>query len=165
MRESLIIDGHNVIHRLKRYRRLQEGVREKAIEKLIADLVNLSGSGDLDIIVVFDGGERPNETEIGGIKVVYSGSVSSADSVIEKLVFKTSSERSVTVCTSDYAQQKVVWRKGTKRMTPRDLGEMMTDTFEENREVNTGKTRFRLEGRVSESTRKKLEDMRLGKTN
>ena len=164
MRESLIIDGHNVIHRLKRYRRLQERTHKTAIEELIADLINLGGSEDVDITVVFDGRETTPVTEIGGIKVVYSGNNRSADSIIEKLVFEASGERSVTICTSDYAQQKVVWRKRTKRMTPRDLDEMMADTSEENRELNDGKTRFRLEGRVSKSTRKKLEDMRLGRT-
>ncbi len=163
MKESLIIDGHNVIHRLKRYRGLREDDSKTDIEKLIADLVNISGSGDLDITVVFDGRDTPTETEIGGIKVIYSGSVLSADSVIEKLVFKTSSERSVTICTSDYAQQKVVWREGTKRMTPRDLEEMIADSSEETQKANEGKTRFRLDGRVSKSTRKKLEDIRLGR--
>jgi len=88
MKTILIVDGHNVLHKLERYRQLKNQKFQLAADRLVVDLVNLSGSGDFEIIVVFDGGRATTESEVGDVKVIYSGESKSADSIIEKLVFK-----------------------------------------------------------------------------
>ncbi len=162
MKTILIVDGHNVLYKLERYRLLKNQKLQLAADKLVVDLVNLSGSGDYEIIVVFDGGRTSTENDVGDVKVIYSGELKSADSVIEKLVFKIAEDRTVVICTLDNAQQKVVSRNGTSRLTPRELDSLFTDNREESQEMRPKSTRFRVDSRLPDSVRDKLEKIRRG---
>lgn len=156
----LIIDGYNVIHALARYRELNSADGKDAVDKLINDLVNLTGSSGIDITVVFDGRRDGSETKTGRLTVVYSSGKQSADSVIERLVFDAGDDRKIAVCTGDYAQQKVVGRRGVRRMAPRELEDMLTESPQDSREATKVKKRNRVEDRLPEDIKSKLEDLR-----
>ncbi len=158
----LLIDGHNVIYAIEKYRRCKdEEAMPAAIECLIQDLINLSGSGDADLIVVFDGrGGGSAEQVAPRLTVMFSATSQSADSVIERLVFKSASEREITVCTADYAQQKVIWRQGVRRLFPAGLMDLMSEAAEEARVQPRGDRSLRLEDRLPDSVRASLKEMR-----
>jgi len=160
MIDLLVIDGYNVIHALNRYRDLRREGMETAVDKLLADLINLTGSAGMDIVVVFDGRRAGSETKIGRLTVVYSNAGQTADAVIERLVFESAGEVKIAVCTGDYAQQKVVGRRGVRRMAPRELEDLMAAAAEESKSPAAGAKRNRLEDGLSESMRRRLEEMR-----
>ena len=56
------------------------------------------------------------------VRVIYSRSGETADSVIEELEVNESFKRKVFVVTSDYSQQKVIFRKNTYRKSVREFG-------------------------------------------
>ena len=158
----LLIDGHNVVYAVERYRRVEKSQRMRgAVDALINDLVNLAGSGGLEIIVVFDGRDAgSSQTVSSGLTAVYSPGARSADSVIERLAFKLSNERDITVCTADYAQQKVVWREGVRRLFPSGLMDLMEEAGREAKPDERGDRSFRVEDRLPEAVRDALDKMR-----
>ena len=158
--DLLIVDGYNIIHALDRYRDLQKQDRQAAVNKLITDMVNLTGAAEADITVVFDGRGEGGTLEVGRVKVVYTREGQSADTVIERLVFSQDGEKTIGVCTADWAQQKVVGRRGVKRMAPRELDDMMTAEFEEAQDDRPADRRARLEDRLPPSVRRRLDEMR-----
>lgn len=158
--DLLIVDGYNVIHSIDRYRRLRKEDWEKAIEKLLLDLVNLAGMEDFDVKVVFDGRRQGSKKKIGGLEVIYSSKRQSADAVIEKLVFECDGTGNIAVCTADYTQQKVVSRPGVRRMAPRELQELMTEKSEESEQITAKRKRDRIEDRLPDEIRRQLDEMR-----
>jgi predicted RNA-binding protein with PIN domain len=159
----LIIDGHNVVYAVGRYRELKDGAgMEAAVDRLVGDLLNLSGSVDPEIIIVFDGRGPGSAKKISaGLTVMYSAGGKSADQVIERMVFERHREEGLTVCTADYAQQKVIWREKVKRMVPTELMALMSATAEEAKDARTpGSKALHLEDRLPESIRRALDEMR-----
>ena len=157
-----LIDGHNVVHAVEKYRRVKKSQDMRSVvEALIKDLVNLAASGESEIIVVFDGrGAGSSQTVSPGLTTVYSPGAHSADSVIERLVFKLSTERDITVCTADYAQQKVVWREGVRRLFPSGLIDLIEEAGREAKPDKIGDRSFRVEDRLPEAVREALDKMR-----
>ncbi|MDP1807944.1 MAG: NYN domain-containing protein [Actinomycetota bacterium] len=158
--DLLIVDGYNVMHALKRYGDSQKDDAGTVVDKLLADLINLTGLAGIDIVVVFDGRQAGSETKIGRLTVIYSNACQTADMVIERLVFESAGDIKIAVCTGDYAQQKVVGRRGVRRMAPRELEDLMAGVVEESKSKADGVRRSRLEDGLSESVRRRLEEMR-----
>jgi uncharacterized protein len=163
----LIVDGFNVIHSLERYRAPLEAAIDLAVQALLADLIDLAAVNELEIVLVLDGRGEGSQAQFGGVKVVYSRAGQSADAFIERLVYDEAGGdrlKSVpkAVCTSDYAQQKVVGRPGTRVMTPRHLGEMIEGNALEIGERTAGAYFRPLEERLPEEVRKQLDDFRRG---
>lgn len=150
------------MHALSRYDDMQKEDWAGAVDLLLADLINLAGLAGIDIDVVFDGKGAGSETKTGRLKVVYSNSGQTADSVIERLVFQTEGQKDVAVCTGDYAQQKVIGRGCVRRLAPRELEDMMIRANDESRS-DAGAKRNHLEDKLPESIRRQLEAMRRGR--
>ncbi len=113
-RELLVVDGYNVIYKTPRYTGLldEKGPRDlssdpfdRARALLVADVAAYA-QGRYDAVIVFDGAgnvssERPDITQ-AGIRLVFSRTGETADTVIERLVTECRlQEREVTVVTSD----------------------------------------------------------------
>ena len=125
-RELLVVDGYNVIHGTSRYQGL---IDEHAGAGALADVAHLSrdpyghdpfdharatlvadvaayAQGSFDAVIVFDGAgnlspERPDGTQ-AGVRVVFSRTGESADTVIERLVSEARRQgRGVRLVTSD----------------------------------------------------------------
>lgn len=109
-RDLLVVDGYNVLRATPRYRdRIDDdGAGDpfvRAREALVSDVAAFA-QGSYDAVVVFDGAgnlspERPVFSR-AGVRVVFSATGESADSVIERLAREARSEgRATCVVTSD----------------------------------------------------------------
>lgn len=124
----LIVDGFNVLRSGSRYKNVSLNMPDyehdwlnRAREMLINDVVHFAGR-DWDATIVFDGGgniESTGETQVvGGVRVRFSPSGVSADSVIEKLAHEARDRGSeVFVVTSDATVQDTVFGLGVDRMS------------------------------------------------
>ncbi len=124
----LIVDGFNVLRSGSRYKNVSLNMPDydhdwfnRAREMLINDVVHFSGK-EWRATVVFDGGGNVESTgeaqSVGGVRVVFSPSGSSADKVIEKLAFEGRENGfEVMVVTSDATIQDTVFGLGVDRMS------------------------------------------------
>lgn len=163
----LVVDGYNVLYNWgKRTRR--KGVQNLPlssdlglkVRRLIEDLVNLRAMKGWEVNLVFDGRGNGSKEEIAGVEIIFSPSESSADALIEKIVFQNSGEKDIVVATSDYQQQKVIFRSGVRRMTPRELFSLIEDNKEELSEHLSAVKKHFIEDRLPQEVRKKLERLR-----
>lgn len=131
-RRVLIVDGYNVIRNNSRYAELgadYEGGAgwNKAREALINDAAYFASSDYEQCTAVFDGAGNPNSsgeaTSEAGIRVVFSPSGTSADSVIEKLAHDARDRGlEVVVVSSDFTVQATVFGGGVTRMSAAAFG-------------------------------------------
>ena len=124
----LIVDGFNVLRSGSRYKNQALNMPDyehdwlnRARETLINDVVLYAGR-EWDATIVFDGGGNVESTGdpewVGGVKVVFSPSGSSADKIIEKLAYEgREHECEVMVVTSDASIQDTVFGLGVDRMS------------------------------------------------
>ncbi len=126
MNDLVIVDGYNFIFNYVKARSIDNDALAAYRDKLIEDLVNYKYSKNSDIVVVFDAKNSANSKRschiYNGIKIIYSQSSETADSVIEELVHKDRKHKKIFVVTSDYMQQKVVFKGNIYRKSSREFG-------------------------------------------
>lgn len=119
--ELLVVDGYNVIFGTPRYEALVDeparGSRDhdpfdRARELLVSDVAAFA-QGRFEPVIVFDaaGNVNPDHPELrrAGVRMIFSPTGVTADTVIEKLVTECRHEmREVTVVTSDNAIRATV---------------------------------------------------------
>lgn len=115
----LIVDGHSMIFQWPDLSMRHARNSAAAREALVRMLQGLQDATDWTVAVVFDGkGSHNSEaSEPDGIKVFYSKSGQTADSVIERLAAKYSSECDVTVATDDHMERTTVSAFGASTMS------------------------------------------------
>lgn len=160
MTTKVIVDGFNVIHKIEKYSLIQKKNFELSVDTLINDLVDLSGTEGWEICVVFDG-LSSSRRRVAGVEVVFADKGRTADAIIERLSYKNEGNE-VIVVTADYQQQKVIFRPGVERMTPKELEEKMKKTANRRQVKQSGVKRVFLEDNLPEHIRKKLDEMRKG---
>lgn len=157
----IVIDGHNLVNKVEPYLTLKKTRMEDAVAALVGDLINLAGLVDEAIIVVFDGRDSGSESSpVPRVRVIYSAGGRTADSVIERLVFERAQDRTITVYTADMGLRNVVWRPGVRCVSPEGLVELMRELTEEARSKPPGDTRLRVEDRLTEEAKEKLDKLR-----
>jgi predicted RNA-binding protein with PIN domain len=127
MREVLIVDGYNIIGDWPELRQLKAQSLESARDQLLEDLKEYKAITGRDVIVVFDahlsrGGQ--SEETIGGVRLLYTKELETADELIERLVYEFEREkvrRHLFVATSDYVEQQVTFGGGALRISAREL--------------------------------------------
>lgn len=157
-RNLLIIDGFNIIHALKKLRKMP---LEAAVEKVIEWGGEVVAAKEWEAVVVLDAPDPREEgkaPQIPYVEVVYAGS-KGADALIEELVLKEASRRTVYVASSDYSVQKVIFSKGALRMSPGELERLIELARQE---ILQSKSSYRvpLEERLDPETRRKLNKFR-----
>lgn len=125
----LIVDGYNVLFSR------EEKVDDIEIARLglIEELKDYSTVTDDKIVLVFDGYKVRGNTgtvTFDGIEIVYTKENETADSYIEKIATELSKTSEVTVATSDYMEQLVVFGSGARRITSNELIYMMEESKE-----------------------------------
>lgn len=170
MKDLLIIDGYNLIFALFKTGKLAGSQIEEIKSRLITDLAEYNSQKGYEIIAVFDAHRSRNMErsthDFDDIRVIYSRRGETADSVIEELVSRWSSDRRIVVVTSDYSQQKVIFGKNTTRRSSREFGleleavkrEISGSIIKKNKK--TGKEFYPIEKRLDHKTRKKISDYR-----
>lgn len=125
MEEFLIVDGYNILHAWPSMQQLMADNLEHARLKLIEVLSNYQALKGYKIIVVFDAhyvkGSPGKKATEAGIEVIYSPEGTPADLIIEKLTVDLAQRGSVTVATSDWMEQRMVFGKGAIRLSAREL--------------------------------------------
>jgi hypothetical protein len=163
MTDLLIVDGYNFIHSAKRYNDFRSEDLELARVKLIEDLATYKIYSGKNVVVVFDAAkseiEENRQGEILGITVIFSRKGEKADLVIERLAYREAKERLVIVATSDYLQQKVIFKPGILRMSSRELEETLEEMKEAIGEQKGRKVKFKLEDYLDEAVKKALEQL------
>lgn len=117
MKDWLIIDGYNLLHQISTFSLKGDIVRlRKNLLVRLEPLVNVLARR---ITVVFDGQveEAPdNQKESEIIEVIYAPSNSTADSIIENLVWKAEQPENILVVTSDRLERNAVSASGADTM-------------------------------------------------
>lgn len=154
----IIVDGYNVLRQIPEYQKAADDDLETARDRLIDDLATLAAVGGARLTVVFDGSRGPmaaeQALEVRGVEVLFSRRGQTADTVIERLVVRDRGEHRKFVVTSDYAQQKAVFRDGVYRRTPSELVQDIRDAIAEVPEPGSG--HLVVEERLDGDTRREL---------
>lgn len=169
-KDLLIVDGYNFIFRFFKSEGLSNESLSYLREKLIEDLIWYKSQKDCDVTVVFDA-RKGNKTgittqTIDEVKVIFSRRGRTADDFIEGLISKKSDYRRIFVVTSDYLQQKVIFRKNVYRKSTREFNLEIKNYKDKVREdikkMKEGSERafFSFERRLNSKVRKKLLELR-----
>jgi predicted RNA-binding protein with PIN domain len=169
--DRLIVDGYNMIFAWPELAALKDTKLEDARDLLISILADYGAMTRQQVTVVFDShrrtdGEASNE-RIAGVQVVFSGRKTSADHVIERLVFSARSGDDVTVATSDGLQRDYALGRGVKTVSAMILKAQIDAVLEKrNRQIGDSRARSdisrRLEDRLDPETRERLDRLRRG---
>ena len=169
--ERLIVDGYNIIFAWPDLAAVKDVNLQDAREMLIATLADYAAMTRQKVTVVFDSHRRPDaeasEQTISGVEVVYSGRKTSADHVIERLLFEARASDEVTVATSDALQRDLALGRKIKTVSALTL-KAQVDAVLAQRNQQIGDTRARsdiarrLEDRLDPKTRERLDRLRRG---
>jgi hypothetical protein len=122
MDETYYVDGYNVLHTSSKLRPLALRDFEAAREALLERLALFCAVTGKKVIIVFDGrgGNHPQRVEhhlgVESIEVVYAPTDISADSVIERYVYKTSHRLSLVVVSNDRGLRDLCRNMGAMTM-------------------------------------------------
>lgn len=167
MKPLLIVDGYNVIGAWADAKRGGWPLAE-CRDRLVRALADYGGYTGYEIIVVFDGWQtdrrlRSYERE-GEVSIVFTRSGETADHFIERTVAQTPVYREVRVATSDALEQLIVLSRGAVRVSARELLRDMRDTRSAHTPIlSSPAPRETLAGRLTETQRQALENLRRGK--
>jgi uncharacterized protein len=169
--DRLIVDGYNMIFAWPDLAALKDVKLEDARDLLVSMLADYGAMTRQQVTVVFDSHRRADaeasEQRIAGVQVVYSGRKTSADHVIERLVFGARSTDEVTVATSDGLQRDYALGRGVKTVSA-IVFRGQIDAALQQRDRQIGDTRARsdisrrLEDRLDPETRERLDRIRRG---
>jgi len=126
VKETLIVDGYNVIYAWPDLARLKDTNLEHARDKLIDVLASYGAYKGYEVIVVFDAHSTPGThtvyTTDSGVTVVFTSEGETADSYIERTVYELIRQGvRVYVVTSDWIEQIVTLWAGALRISAREL--------------------------------------------
>jgi len=123
----LIVDGHSVLHAAPAYRDLLATSEPAARDALSRDLASLHDTSDWHVVLVFDGNRarHDNQSDRGGMQVIYSSARESADHVIEKLALRHAGDYSIIVASNDRLVLTNVLASGAHSISVRGLLEML----------------------------------------
>ena len=132
MCDILIVDGYNIVNAWPELIKLKNESFEHARDRLLGILANYQGLDGCLVVVVFDahlvkGGTGAREN-YAGVEVIFTQEGETADSCIERLVTLLPEKMSVTVATSDWAQQRLVMGQGALRLSARELLEKIKES-------------------------------------
>lgn len=123
--KTLLIDGYNVIYSSPELEQLAKLDFGAAREKLVEIVAEYTAVKNFTAVLVFDAYKNKDksrcEEEIHGVNVVFTATNETADSYIEKYVFKNINNENITVVTSDRMEQMTVFQLGAERLSARDF--------------------------------------------
>lgn len=169
--DRLIVDGYNIIFAWPELAALKDIKLEDARDLLITILGDYAAMTRQQITVVFDSHRRPDsqpsEHAVNGVRVVYSGRKSSADHVIERLLFEARPSDEITVATSDSMQRDLALGREVKTVSALTLKAQVDAVLSQrNRQIGDRRAQSeisrRLEDRLDATTRERLDRIRRG---
>jgi predicted RNA-binding protein with PIN domain len=167
--ERLIVDGYNVVFAWPELAALKDVNLDDARQALIAIMADYAALTRQQVTIVFDSHRRPDaegtSQKVSGVEVIFSGRKSSADHVIERLIFAARPGDRVTIATSDRLQRDLALGKEVKTISALLLKTEVEATLERrDAEIGDRKAKSdlsrRLEDRLDEKTRRRLDELR-----
>ena len=170
MKELYIIDGYNFLFNYYRAKEVSSEQVEFLRDELLSDLIQYKNYSNCSMTVVFDakhGNKFSQGSEVvDGLKIIYSKGGETADSIVERIVHSNEKYDRIFVVTSDYLQQKVVFKENVYRKSIRefavelvDFKKRITAKVSEQR-VSNSHSFYSLENRLDRNTREKLDKIR-----
>lgn len=168
MAEYLIVDGYNIMHAWESLKNTISRDLEHARILLVDTLANYRAVKGVNVIVVFDAhlvkGGTGSRDCVSGVSIIYTSEGETADSVIERISGEFGESDRITVATSDWNQQRLVFGRGAVRMSARELENEVksikaeiTERIENNYDSDSD---FKLRGHLKDNIREMLERMR-----
>lgn len=109
-----IIDGHNLLHSVCKIEENAKAISEPALCRALATYLRLTGE---KATIVFDGSGPPDKSGFDGIRnvdVLFAGSSTDADTVIEDKIKASTAPKGLTIVSSDrQVQQAARARRAT----------------------------------------------------
>ena len=163
MRE-LIVDGYNVLYGVPRYRALLRRDLSAARARLVDDVASFA-AGAWGAAVVFDGASRAGdsaESEIGGVRVLYSPEGVDADTLVEELAREVRDRGGeAVVVTSDATTQRTVFGGRVTRMSAREFAaELAGEVADRHGHAPVPRPGSAIDGRIDSDTRSALLRLR-----
>ncbi len=118
MHRRLLIDGYSLLYRDAALDALRTRDMRRAREALIRKIDRLADALAESVEIVFDGRTGgPEDIRTGRLRVVFSNSDQSADTVIEQLVHRDPSPAGIHVVTADRLERDTVSAAGAQIMS------------------------------------------------
>ena len=134
-RETVIIDGYNLIFAWDELKALASERLDLAREKLCDLLSGYAGFTGKDVVLVFDGfrtaGNPGSKSEVHNIRVAYTAEGETGDAYIERLVNEIGKNEAVRVVTSDNLIRLSALRAGVLRSSSREFSSEVVDVWEQ----------------------------------
>lgn len=125
MRNTLVVDGYNIIGAWDELKKMKEKDLGGARDHLIELLADYQGYTDTNVVIVFDAYYVPgmeSKQKSYNVDIIYTKKNETADECIEKLVSTyINANNQVYVATSDYMEQRIVFGRGALRKSAREL--------------------------------------------
>lgn len=125
MKELIIVDGYNYLFSVFDNIRLKDNELEEIREEFIEELSEYRNITGYDIIVVFDSYKYPKSVKsrikYKGIELIFSGSKTTADHIIEELSNARKGYEKKIIVTSDNTAQTVVFKENIYRKSSREF--------------------------------------------
>ena len=173
MKDLIIVDGYNFIFNYYKAKKISSDDLAYLRDRLISDLSQYKNYKGCGMIVVFDakkGQGTGQSREISEqIEVIYSRSGETADTIVEKLVHAKPDFQNVYVITSDYTQQKVVFKSNIYRKSIREFTIELNDFKRKLREKiaqnynESSKSFYSIGKRLDKNTKEKFDKLRENK--
>jgi predicted RNA-binding protein with PIN domain len=116
----LIIDGYSLLHRDENFNPASGDGLLVARQRLIRELEGLADVLADRITVVFDGRESEEpagKDVVAVVEVIFSPPEKTADTVIERMVYKSAAPDKIMVVTSDRRERETVTASGAQAMS------------------------------------------------
>jgi predicted RNA-binding protein with PIN domain len=132
------IDGYNVIHFCEELRPLAMHNFEAGRDALVEKVAQWCSETGEHAKIVFDGrGRRAENTApplgVAGLEVIYSPAHKSADTLIERMAYKSKNRRELVVVTGDFGIRDLCSSLGTLIMDPDNFLRTMDEAVRESR--------------------------------
>ena len=169
--ERLIVDGYNIIFAWPELAALKDIKLEDARDMLVSKLADYAAMTRQNVTVVFDSHRRPDaeasEETINGVRVIFAGRKTTADHVIERLLFEAREGDEVTIATSDSLQRDLALGRRIKTVSALTMKSQVDAVLaRRNQQIGDSKARSdisrRLEDRIDPATRERLDRLRHG---
>ena len=127
----LVVDGYNILHAWPELKKVMNQSLERGRERLIAILTELAETHHKEVVLVFDGGKIGHWVERipnPHVKVIFTSSLVTADTEIERFVYNRKNKREIMVATSDRAQQLMVAHMGSQFLNAIRFKQLIDDS-------------------------------------
>jgi predicted RNA-binding protein with PIN domain len=156
MAERYYIDGYNVLHKSSMLKSLVVHDLETAREAMIDKIGHYCAATGHEVTIVFDGRglhkaeHQPHHRGVASLRILYAPGHLTADTVIEREVYKDPNRRGIVVVSNDFGLRSLCSGMGALTMG--------VDNFLQTVRETRGETNVRLESAKRNARIERLED-------